>query len=88
MENRGALVKALGGIIAGISVTFGTFVWMAVYLFSNNSLAVIIIGICSAFLVNFLLILNKRLFRFLPVVLLKIPFFRNILCKAVSDDTK
>lgn len=88
MENKCALVKALGGIIAGISVTFGTFVWMAIYLFFNNFLAAMIIGICSTLLVNFLLILNKRLFRLLPVVLLKIPFFRNILCKAVSDDAE
>ncbi len=88
MENRGALVKALGGIIAGIAVTFGTFVWMAIYLFFNNFFAAMIIGICSTLLVNFLLILNKKLFCLLPIVLLKIPFFRNILCKAVRDDAE
>jgi len=88
MENKGALAEALGRIIAGISVAFGAFVCIVVYLFSDNILVATVIGICSAFLVDFLLIFNKKLFSLLPVILLKIPFFRNILCKAVSDDTK
>ncbi len=88
MENKRALVKVLGGIIAGIAAIFGGFVCIAAYLFSNNIIAAMIIGLCSWVLVDLLLILNKRLFCLLQVVLLKTPFFRNILCKAVIDDAE
>jgi len=88
MKNKSALVRTLSEIIAGISILFGYFIGMAVYLFSDNIIAAIVIGGSSSFSVDLLLIMNKRLFLLLPTVLLKIPFFRTMLYKAVKDDAE
>ncbi len=88
MKKRSALAEALGGIIAGIAAIFGGFIFIVAYLLSDNIIVAMIIGLCSWVLVDLLLILNKRLFGLLLVVLLKIPFFRNILSKAVNDDNE